>query len=106
MTPDVIIRNGTVVDGTGAEPIRADVAIEGDKIAAIESIPAEAEAKSVIDAAGCLVTPGFIDVHSHSDANVLACPTCDSKIHQGVTTEIIGNCGFSAFPLRGEMLER
>ncbi|MBN1478149.1 D-aminoacylase [Candidatus Sumerlaeota bacterium] len=103
---DLIIRNGTVVDGTGAEPRRADVAIEGGRIAAVETLPEDAEARQTLDASGCHVAPGFIDVHTHSDYTVLACPTCDSKVHQGVTTEIMGNCGFSPFPLKGQMLER
>lgn len=106
MAFDLIIRGGTVVDGTGAPPVRADVALVGDKIAAVEPLPADAEATQTLDASGCFVAPGFIDVHTHSDYTVLACPTCDCKVFQGVTTEVIGNCGFSAFPLRGQMLER
>lgn len=106
MAPDLIIRGGTVVDGIGAKARRADVVITGNKITAVEEVPPDAEAKEVIDASGCIVSPGFIDVHTHSDYTVLACPTCDSKIHQGVTTEILGNCGFSPFPMRGAMLDR
>jgi N-acyl-D-amino-acid deacylase len=105
MAIDLLIRGGSVVDGTGAEPRRADLAIDGREITAVEEIPDTALAGEVLDATGCHVTPGFIDVHTHSDYTVLACPTCDSKLHQGVTTEILGNCGFSPFPLRGHMLE-
>lgn len=106
MAIDLLIRGGNVVDGTGAEPRRADVAVEAGKVTSVEVIPDTTEATEVLDATGCHVTPGFIDVHTHSDYTVLACPTCDSKVHQGVTTEILGNCGFSPFPLRGQMLER
>ncbi len=106
MAFDLVIRGGLVVDGTGAEPFHADVGIEGTRITALGPLPPETEARQTLDATGCHVTPGFIDVHTHSDYTVLACPTCDSKVHQGVTAEIIGNCGFSPFPLRGAYLER
>lgn len=103
---DLVIFGGIVIDGSGAEPRVADVAIVGDTIALIGEIRAGSSTHRRIDGRKLYVAPGFIDVHTHSDYNLLACPTADSKIHQGVTTEILGNCGFSAFPLQGEILER
>lgn len=91
---DIIIRNGTIVDGTGALPYFADVAIIGDRIDYIGDLTG-AEAPLVIDAHHKYVTPGFIDPHSHSDWTIWANPTCQSSIRQGVTTEIVGNCGYS-----------
>lgn len=82
MAFDLVIRGGLVVDGTGAEPFHADVGIEGNRITALGPLPPETEARQTLDATGCHVTPGFIDVHTHSDYTVLACPTCDSKVHQ------------------------
>ena len=93
---DVLIRGGTVVDGTGAPRARADVAIRGDRIAAIGSL-ADAEASRVIDAGGLTIAPGFIDVHSHDDAACLTTPL-DFKLMQGVTTDVLGNCGAGIAP--------
>ncbi|MCP5004656.1 MAG: D-aminoacylase [Planctomycetes bacterium] len=101
---DLIIKNGTVVDGTSGAKRVADIGIRGDKIAAVGCISPEVDCKS-IDASGCIVSPGFIDIHSHSDFFSLVSPESESKIHDGVTTEICGNCGISAFPLRGQLLE-
>ncbi len=90
---EVIIKNGTVIDGTGAPGFPADVAISGDAISAVGKIKAPAE--TVIDADGKAVTPGFIDLHTHSDSSFLVDPLADSKLTQGVTLELLGNCGFS-----------
>ena len=99
MAWSLLIRGGTVMDGTGAAARRADVAIEGDRIAAMG--PALAgEAARVIDATGHVVAPGFIDAHSHSDLFYFACPSAESKIRQGVTTEVVGMCSFSQAPVR------
>jgi N-acyl-D-amino-acid deacylase len=95
---DVVIRGGRVVDGSGAPWVRADVGIAGDRIAAIGSL-AQAAAARVIDAAGKIVAPGFIDCHSHSDWSLLANRGADSTLRQGVTTEIVGNCGMSYAPV-------
>lgn len=92
--PDIIIRGGVVLDGTGGPEKYADIAIVGDKIDYIGDLRG-VEAKRVIDAQGKYVTPGFIDPHSHSDFTIWANPECESALQQGVTTEIVGNCGFS-----------
>lgn len=97
---DLIIVGGRVLDGTGCAVRDADVGIRGDRIAEIGDL-ARAEAKSVLRAEGKCVCPGFIDVHSHSDAYLLIEPTAASKVFQGVTTEVVGNCGASAAPLTG-----
>ena len=89
---DIIIKNGRIIDGTGNPYYYADIAIKQDKIAAIGDLSV-ASAPLIIDAAGKLVTPGFIDSHSHSDATVWVNPECQSTVRQGVTTEIVGNCG-------------
>ena len=94
---DWILRGGTVVDGLGGAGARADVGLAGDRIAAVGDL-AGAQAANEFDATGLLVCPGFIDVHTHSDAYLLIEPGAPSKIRQGVTTEITGNCGASAAP--------
>jgi len=99
----LLIRNGTVYDGTGAEGRVADVAIEDGRVAGIGQLEAEAD---VIDAAGLAVAPGFIDIHSHSDYTLLIDPRAVSAIHQGVTTEVVGNCGFGCFPIRDPAVAR
>jgi N-acyl-D-aspartate/D-glutamate deacylase len=93
---DVAIRHGVVVDGTGGEQLRADVGIDDGRVVVVGAAP---EAKREVDAAGKVVTPGFIDIHSHSDFTLLVDPRAVSAIHQGVTLEVVGNCGFGSFPL-------
>ncbi|MBI2965064.1 MAG: D-aminoacylase [Chloroflexi bacterium] len=101
---DVLIRGGQVVDGTGTSGVYADVAIADDTFVAIGRL--EAEAARTIDATGLVVAPGFIDLHSHADFNFFIDPTADSKITQGVTLELVGNCGMSfCAPLIGEAAE-
>ena len=90
--PDIIIRNGTIVDGTGKLPYFADIAIIGDKIDYIGNLKG-VTAPLEIDATGKFVTPGFIDSHSPSDAFLFYNPLCQSAVRQGVTTEVEGNCG-------------
>jgi N-acyl-D-amino-acid deacylase len=96
MSADLVIRGGTVLDGGGDEPFVADVAITGGKITAIGHAPC---GRSEIDATGLYVSPGFIDIHSHSDYTLLVDPRAVSAIHQGVTLEVIGNCGFGCAPV-------
>ncbi len=98
---DVVIRGGQVVDGTGRDAFTADVGLRGDRIAAIGKADPAAAAR-VIDAGGMLVTPGLIDPHSHSDWSILGNPDALSTIHQGVTTEVVGNCGVTYAPIAAE----
>lgn len=91
---DIVIRNGIIVDGTGKLPYYADLAVNGDRIAYIGKLQ-NAKGKLEIDATGKYVTPGFIDSHSHSDYTIWGNPEAQSAVRQGVTTEIVGNCGFS-----------
>jgi N-acyl-D-amino-acid deacylase len=97
---DLIIRNGRLVDGTGAVERAADVGVRGDRIAALGDLSAAAAARE-IDASGLVVAPGFIDAHAHSDAYLLLEPDAPSKLAQGVTTEVNGQCGGSAVPRLG-----
>ncbi len=97
---DLIIRNGLVYDGTGADPVRADVAIQGEYIAAIGDIPATANEE--IDAAGLIVTPGFVDAHTHYDGQVTWDPYISPSTFHGVTTIVTGNCGVGFAPCKPE----
>jgi N-acyl-D-amino-acid deacylase len=104
MTPDLVVRNGTVFDGLGSPGVAADVAVHGGKIADIGRISSSGQRE--IDASGKYVTPGFIDIHSHSDFTLLVDPRAVSSISQGVTLEVIGNCGHGCFPLVDKALAR
>ena len=92
--PDIIIRGGTVIDGSGKKGYVADVAVAGDRIVKIGDLSG-VKGKLEIDATGKYVTPGFIDSHTHSDQTIWGNPEAQSAVRQGVTTEIVGNCGFS-----------
>jgi len=94
----VVIKGGRIVDGSGNPWFQGDVAVDGDKVVKLGAL-GKYEAEKVIDAKGMLVTPGFVDVHTHTDANFIINPKADSKIRQGVTTEIAGNCGNSMSPV-------
>ena len=94
---DVVIRNGQVADGTGKKLFAADVALKGDRIAAVEA-PGAFRGDNEIDAKGKVVAPGFIDVHTHDDTALLDNPPMAMKASQGVTTVVCGNCGASAAP--------
>lgn len=98
---DTIIRNGSIIDGTGKQRFESDLAIKNGKIAAIGNLK-RTPSKTVIDAKGCIVCPGFIDNHCHGDLNVLADPLAQNQLLQGITTEVAGNCGISFAPIRGE----
>ena len=94
---DTIIKSVEVFDGTGAPAYTADVAIRHNRVKQIGEL-SEATANKVIDGQGLALAPGFIDVHTHDDTNVIRYPECLPKISQGVTTVIVGNCGISASP--------
>ncbi len=98
MTADLIIKGGTVIDGTGAAPRPADVAVKDRKIAAVGAL-GEVEAGTVLEADGLYVTPGFIDIHSHSDYTLVVDPRAISALRQGVTLEVVGNCGHGCAPV-------
>jgi N-acyl-D-amino-acid deacylase len=105
---DLILRGADVIDGTGAAAWRADVGLQGERIAAVGDL-AHAEAAHSLDVRGRAVCPGFIDVHTHSDLTLFVNGRAESKIRQGVTTEVTGNCSFSPYPVRPgrpELLER
>lgn len=97
MALDMVIRGGTVFDGSERPPVAMDVGISGGRIVALGKI--ETEAQLSLDASGLAVAPGFIDIHSHSDYTLLVDPRAVSAIAQGVTTEVIGNCGFGCAPV-------
>jgi len=103
---EFIIRNASVLDGTGAAATSADVAVESGRIAAIGS-ELDYAAQETIDARGLALAPGFIDVHTHDDLAVIANPEMLPKLSQGVTSVVVGNCGISAAPvtLRGKLPE-
>src|ERR1044072_8621836 len=94
---DIVLRNGQVADGTGKKLFAADVALKGDRIAAVEA-PGALKGDNEIDAKGKVVAAGFIDVHTHDDTALIDNPTMAMKASQGVTTVVCGNCGASAAP--------
>jgi N-acyl-D-amino-acid deacylase len=100
VTHDLVVANGTVVDGTGAPRRRADVAIDGDRITAITEPGAAGAARHTIDADGRYVTPGFVDLHSHLDAQIGWDPLMSSSCWHGVTSVVMGNCGMTFAPVR------
>ncbi len=102
MMLDLVIRNGRIIDGSGKPTFEGDIGIAGDRIAAVGRIDSRGVAE--IDAAGDVVAPGFIDIHSHSDYTLLVDPRAVSAVHQGVTLEVLGNCGFGCAPIRDAAL--
>ena len=98
---DLKIINGHIVDGSGKAAYQGDIGIVGDRIVAIGDLR-ECESGSTIDACGNAVAPGFIDMHTHSDLSVVYDRNANSKIHSGVTTEVVGNCGIGPAPIREE----
>lgn len=97
---DILFRGCRVVDGSGAAAFPADVAVAGGRIVRVET-DLDGPAATLVEAHGLVLAPGFIDPHTHSDLTLLADGRAESRIRQGVTTEVIGNCGSSAAPLRG-----
>ncbi|MDB4894482.1 MAG: D-aminoacylase, partial [Firmicutes bacterium] len=94
---DTLIRNATIVDGTGGAPYRASVGLQDGRIAEIGALEG-AQAAEAVAADGLVLAPGFIDIHTHSDMTLLAVPDCLSMVQQGTTTMVGGNCGFSMVP--------
>ncbi|MCY7309130.1 MAG: amidohydrolase family protein, partial [Rhodoferax sp.] len=104
MTNDLLILGGMVIDGNGTPGRHLDVAVQAGKIAFIGDCTGLAATRT-IDATGLVVAPGFIDIHTHSDMSLLLDGRGQSKVSQGVTTEVTGNCGFSPFPINPEYLQ-
>jgi len=104
MQYDCVIRGGMIVDGTGAEPYLADLAIKYGRIAAIG--PIDGAADTEIDAAGRIVTPGFVDIHTHYDGHVVWSERLNPSSYHGVTTVVMGNCGVGFAPCKPEDRER
>lgn len=97
MTFDLLVRGGRVLDGSGAPAFAADVAVQDGRVAAVGDLSA-ATARDAVDAAGRFVAPGFIDIHTHSDLTLALDGRASSSVAQGITTQVIGNCGVSAAP--------
>ncbi len=102
---DILIKNGLLADGSGASLFEADVGATGELISQVGNLKGKTAAEE-IDASGMVVAPGFIDIHGHSDYFILVEPSSLSKLLQGVTTEISGNCGYSAAPASDELNEQ
>ncbi|MYD97720.1 MAG: amidohydrolase family protein [Gammaproteobacteria bacterium] len=100
MAYDLVIRNGTLVDGTGASARSGDVAVQGDRIVAVGQVGAKGRRE--IDASGKIVTPGFVDIHTHLDAQIAWDPIASSSCYHGVTSVVIGNCGVTFAPCKPE----
>ena len=103
MSYDLVIRGGTIVDGTGAKPVAGDVAIRGDRIVEVGEIDdGQAQGARTIDASGKHVTPGFVDIHTHLDAQIAWDPIASSSCYHGVTSVVLGNCGVTFAPCKPE----
>ena len=103
---ETLIKGGTVIDGTGVPRFKADVAVNGDTVVKIDGIRPEDTADRVIDATGCHVVPGYIDIHTHYDAQILWDPYCTISGWHGVTSVVLGNCGFGFAPIPPGLRER
>jgi len=107
MAPDALLfRGGTVHDGTGAPGVRADIALSNGRIAAIGANLPAADGVRIVDAGGLAIAPGFIDLHAHSDFTFPAFPDSPGQVSQGVTSELLGNCGDSPAPLSADSERR
>ncbi len=101
---DLVIAGGLVYDGRGGPPVQADIGVSGDRIKAVGKIPGR-RGRTVVEASGKAIAPGFIDAHDHTDIGLLANPKAESAVRQGVTTLISGNCGYSPFPVAPDIAE-
>lgn len=102
---DIVLLNGTIIDGTGSNRYKADLGLKNGFISEIGKLE-NASAETVIDASNLIVTPGFVDIHTHTDLGILTNPKGESKIRQGITTEIGGQCGGSFAPISKEEFEK
>jgi N-acyl-D-amino-acid deacylase len=101
---DLVVKDGLVLDGLGNPAAPADIGVSGHFIKAMGKISAS-RGRAVIEAAGLIVAPGFIDAHDHTDVHLLVNPRAESSVHQGITTTVSGNCGSSPFPMASEIFE-
>lgn len=101
---DTLFINAKIIDGTGSPWYKGDIGLKDGKISAIGNLSGKCAAGTVVDVSGSIIAPGFIDIHCHSDFALLEDGLCDSKIFQGVTTQILGHCGISASPVSSEYL--
>ena len=99
--PSLLIRGAQVIDGSKREPFQGDIAVENGLITEVSS-SIKGGGKTVVEADGLVAAPGFIDIHSHTDLTIFKHPLAESKALQGVTTEVVGNCGIGAFPVNDE----
>src|SRR5665811_1396403 len=100
MPHDLVIKGGTIADGTGADAFTGDIAIEGDRIVEVGRVSGRGH--RTIDADGALVTPGFVDIHTHLDAQLAWDPDATSSCWHGVTSVVLGNCGVTFAPVRAD----
>ena len=98
---DLLICGATVIDGTGGAPRSVDVAVRDGRISGVE-VRGSGTATREVDGTGRVLAPGFIDIHTHSDFTLPLNPLAEAKVRQGVTTEVVGNCGFSPAPVTPE----
>ena len=96
---DILIKNGKIYNGLGGKPYKKNIGIKDDRIEIIT--PNEPPAHKLIDAIDLAISPGFIDMHSHTDFSINDNPKAESKVMQGITTEVVGMCGFSPAPTNG-----
>ena len=96
---DLVIRNASLIDGSGSPARPSDLGVRDGRVTAIGAIPDDAVCGRTMDVAGRVLAPGFIDIHTHSDLTLIEDGTGESKLRQGVTTEVVGNCSFAAFPI-------
>ena len=109
MRCDLLISNGKILDGTGSPAFDGDVAVRDGRIIAVGDVPGEAEAQRIIDAQGMIISPGFIDVHTHAGF-IFASPqhhgVMEPFVRQGITTMVTGNCGFSPAPVNHDYVDQ